>query len=365
MAADFSWRCNILDCRETILQQAVVTTCSHILCLPCAEKTGLSAPTNDGIRQCPACGVRLMNQDDAVITQLDPSEDYKTSVLSGLTPTIIMECAGRGLSFYNYQVNQEITYQSHLASNLRKKHNNINQQLDTIIAQANLQIKKLQDALSESDRKYADLENKNLDLRNAFKDKNKAFQDMQKQYQELKGEKMRFQARDAASEVAEQVSQGPLAGRFSSKSHAVYSRGVGGVSGEFQGARGLYNRPRSGSSESADGLRAQRAGAPQAWQHTRQPSRGYTSQSLPMFSTPSSHRTRLPMGINQNQSSFGVDGITGVSRQALNTIDPNNVGAPPLSGYGMSAGVKMGKTRSLNRTAPRVSRNSLSQEFVR
>lgn len=49
-----------------------------------------------------------MNQDDAVITQLDPSEDYKTSVLSGLTPTIIMECAGRGLSFYSYQVNQEM-----------------------------------------------------------------------------------------------------------------------------------------------------------------------------------------------------------------------------------------------------------------
>lgn len=42
------------------------------------------------------------------------------------------------------------TYQSHLASNLRKKHNNINQQLDTVIAQANLQIKKLQDALSGS-----------------------------------------------------------------------------------------------------------------------------------------------------------------------------------------------------------------------
>ncbi|KAE9963899.1 hypothetical protein BLS_008830 [Venturia inaequalis] len=278
MAADFSWKCNILQCRESILQQAVVTTCSHIFCLLCAEKTGLSAPTNDGVRHCPACGVRLMNQDDAVITQLDPSEDYKTSVLSGLTPTIIMECAGRGLSFYSYQVNQEITYQTHLAKNLRNKHNNINQQLDTIIAQANLQIKKLQDGLSESERRYSNLENKNLDLRNAFKDKNKAFQDLQKQYTELKGEKMRFQARDAASEVAEQVSQGAVPGRFPSKSHAVYSRGIGGVSGEFQGAKGLYMRPHSGSSESTDGLRAQRAGTSQAWQHTRQPSRGFTSR---------------------------------------------------------------------------------------
>lgn len=119
-----------------------------------------------------------------------------------------------------------------------------------------------------------------MDLRNAFKDKNKAFQDMQKQYNELKGEKMRFQARDAVSEVAEQVSQGPTGGRFPSKSHAVYSRGVGGVRGEFQGARGLYLRPHSGSSESTDGLRAQRAGTSQVRQQTRQSSRGYTSREF-------------------------------------------------------------------------------------
>lgn len=91
---------------------------------------------------------------------------------------------------------------------------------------------------------------------------------------------MRFQARDAASEVAEQVSQGATGGPFPNKSHAVYFRGVGGVSGEFQGARGLYTRPHSGSSESTDGLRAQRAGPSQAWQQTRHPSRGYTSREF-------------------------------------------------------------------------------------
>lgn len=130
---------------------------------------------------------------------------------------------------------------------------------------------------SESDRKYSDLENKNLDLRNAFKDKNKAFQDFQKQYIELKGEKMRYQARGAAPEVAEQVSQNATGGRFPSKSHAVRSKGVGG---EFQGARGLYGRPPSVSSESTDGLRAQHTGASQIWQQTRQPSRGYTSRKF-------------------------------------------------------------------------------------
>jgi E3 ubiquitin-protein ligase CCNP1IP1 len=49
-----------------------------------------------------------VNQDDAVITQLDPTEDYKTSVLSGMSPSVIMECAGRGLAFYSYQVSTEM-----------------------------------------------------------------------------------------------------------------------------------------------------------------------------------------------------------------------------------------------------------------
>jgi len=50
----------------------------------------------------------LLNKDDAAETQLNPSEDYKTSILSGLSPTVIMECAGRGLAFYSYQVTQEV-----------------------------------------------------------------------------------------------------------------------------------------------------------------------------------------------------------------------------------------------------------------
>lgn len=57
-----------------------------------------------------------------------------------------------------------------------------------------------------------------------------------------------------------------------------------------------------------------------------------------MFTTPSTHRTRLPMAISQNESAYGMEGITGVSRQALNTLDPNNAGAAPMSGYGIKLG---------------------------
>lgn len=105
---DFTLRCNSLKCRSQLSDRAVVTTCCHIFCVPCSQSLKSLANTEASERVCPACGTRLSNPDDAVVTQLQPTEDYKTSVLSGLSPSIIMECAGRGLSFYSYQVAQEM-----------------------------------------------------------------------------------------------------------------------------------------------------------------------------------------------------------------------------------------------------------------
>ena len=100
-------RCNNTSCRGQLVDRAVVTTCSHIFCLRCADETGL-ARSIQAQRQCPACKAPLSNPDDAVTTILQPTEDYKTSVLSGLDPSTIMECAGRALAFWAYQSTQEM-----------------------------------------------------------------------------------------------------------------------------------------------------------------------------------------------------------------------------------------------------------------
>jgi E3 ubiquitin-protein ligase CCNP1IP1 len=104
---DLALRCNSLKCRAQLTDRAVVTTCSHIFCLHCSDSLGLSEP-NGGARTCPACETQLVNPDDAVVTNLNPPEDYKTSVLSGLSPALVMECAGRAMAFYTYQVTQEV-----------------------------------------------------------------------------------------------------------------------------------------------------------------------------------------------------------------------------------------------------------------
>lgn len=83
--------------------------------MSCADTSGLPRSTDANIT-CPTNGASLYDLDDVVVFGLNPSEDYKTSMLSGLSPTNIMECAGRGLAFYSCQTSQEITYQEHLVS---------------------------------------------------------------------------------------------------------------------------------------------------------------------------------------------------------------------------------------------------------
>lgn len=114
---DVPLRCNTLKCRTPLTDHAVVTTCSHLFCIPCADRLGLTRPQPQHHHQhqqrlttrvCPACDTQLLNPDDAVLAPLNPTEDYKTSVLSGLSPSVMMECVGRGLAFWVYQVGQEM-----------------------------------------------------------------------------------------------------------------------------------------------------------------------------------------------------------------------------------------------------------------
>lgn len=81
--------------------------CSHIFCVDCARKIRFET-TPLQKRACPICNTALPNKNDALHTRLSPPEDYKTSVLSGLDPATIVECASRALSFWTYQTTQEM-----------------------------------------------------------------------------------------------------------------------------------------------------------------------------------------------------------------------------------------------------------------
>lgn len=104
---------------------------------------------------CPACDQPLLNADDVVLANLNPTDDYKTSILSGLSPNTIMECAGRALNFWAYQTSQEMwvlldfctlslalltlsrLYQGMQAKALADRYTKLKGQMDSIIREAN------------------------------------------------------------------------------------------------------------------------------------------------------------------------------------------------------------------------------------
>ncbi|KDN42522.1 hypothetical protein K437DRAFT_226171 [Tilletiaria anomala UBC 951] len=135
--------CNRLECRKNLGSEAVVTTCSHIFCLTCANKYFTET------RSCPACEASLDQPDDVVVSFLNPSADYRTSVLAGLAPGIVMEIASRSLSFWQYQCSQEAMFQRLVLKNAQERATTLEAQLRTTISEANNQLAVLQTKVND------------------------------------------------------------------------------------------------------------------------------------------------------------------------------------------------------------------------
>ncbi|KAI8049785.1 uncharacterized protein B0P05DRAFT_438399, partial [Gilbertella persicaria] len=71
---------------------------------------------------CPACNASLGQNDDIILTDMNPSEDYKSSVLAGLKPEVILDICSRAIAFYEYQTSQELLYKSMMQKNVEDKY---------------------------------------------------------------------------------------------------------------------------------------------------------------------------------------------------------------------------------------------------
>ncbi|RMX99793.1 hypothetical protein D0866_16007 [Hortaea werneckii] len=326
---DFSLRCNSLKCRTPLSDRAVVTTCSHIFCETCSESLGLANP--NGARVCPACETHLANPDDAVVTQLNPTEDYKTSVLSGLSPSIIMECAGRGLAFYSYQTTQEMydlgvpsVYQEFLARSLTDKYSSLSTHLDKVIHEANSEITGLREKLAGMHMEQKALEEKNHQLVEAFREKSKTQQQLQKLYQTLKQQQLAAGMEIAADHDAE---------------HTLKAADVAQRDHRFR-------QSRAGSRGSGGGLGQSRTVHDFAAQMNSRASMA-PARNMQVPSTPSGTRQRLPLyGANGTVMSQGQHGglQPGTAyRNTLHDLDLNVYGNSNGAGHGFSAGMKVGR----------------------
>ncbi|XP_014769952.1 E3 ubiquitin-protein ligase CCNB1IP1 [Octopus bimaculoides] len=105
-----------------------VTSCSHIFC----EEDG-SREFNKAY-SCPACESSLSGTFDIIRIDLQPSDQYKSMVLAGQKPEVIMEICSRALSFWTYQSHQERVYQEYIASKVKEKATQLEQYYEEVVS---------------------------------------------------------------------------------------------------------------------------------------------------------------------------------------------------------------------------------------
>ncbi|PVU92049.1 hypothetical protein BB559_003870 [Furculomyces boomerangus] len=128
MSTNVPLRCNNVRCRVPLtpdVSQAVVT--SYIFCKQCASTAFKVALV------CPACYSSLHENENIMVVSLNQTEAYKSMVLAGQGPEVIIEIASRSLAFWVYQVSQELTFQDIMVKKITTKSNKIEAKATMII----------------------------------------------------------------------------------------------------------------------------------------------------------------------------------------------------------------------------------------
>ncbi|KAG0298847.1 hypothetical protein BGZ97_003954 [Linnemannia gamsii] len=87
--------------------------------------------------------------DDIVFVDLNPSQEYRSSILSGLRPEVIMEICTRALSFWTYQTSQEAKYQEMAQKTLENKVGQLERQLQRTTREVNIELNGFRETVSD------------------------------------------------------------------------------------------------------------------------------------------------------------------------------------------------------------------------
>ncbi|KAI0265125.1 hypothetical protein BC834DRAFT_825465 [Gloeopeniophorella convolvens] len=141
---DFDFRCNRLSCRKSLTDKAVVVSG-----LP--SQMECATELFNASRLCPACETSLTEPcafSICLVSSLHPSNDYKTSVLSGLNPATVLEICSRAISFWQYQIHQEKCHA--VVRSINDKNAQLQKQFDNVVREG--EVYTLLDTCEAADR---------------------------------------------------------------------------------------------------------------------------------------------------------------------------------------------------------------------
>uniref|UniRef100_A0A915L4X4 RING-type domain-containing protein n=1 Tax=Romanomermis culicivorax TaxID=13658 RepID=A0A915L4X4_ROMCU len=170
--------CNQKNCRKLLDGGfAWVTSCSHIFC----EQDG-----ENHFKQnfnCPACDTLLSNDGDFYKTNLAPNEQYKSMVLAGQKPEVIMDVCSKALAFWNYQILQEKTYYEWLTKKLRDQMVSLEQQCKQILLKSQSERQTLKFKLENASRDLSNFQKRYDELNEKYNEKSRQFLEVSTSYE--------------------------------------------------------------------------------------------------------------------------------------------------------------------------------------
>ncbi|KAK1836629.1 hypothetical protein QBC39DRAFT_296795 [Podospora conica] len=165
--------CNVKQCGVQLSNQAVVTACSR------------HGFTGSGPYTCPVCRQPLIGGE--IYKQvLQPSDEWKSVALCGLNPIVIMECAGRAVSFWSYQMTNQIMFQLQKNKDLQQQCLNLEGEVENMWNQGNARISSLTAKMKDMELREQGLIRKCEDLRLNLADKASELCRSQELYNKLK-----------------------------------------------------------------------------------------------------------------------------------------------------------------------------------
>ncbi|VDM02837.1 unnamed protein product [Schistocephalus solidus] len=124
--------CNYRKCRQNLHQIAIVTICQHIFC----TCHGPKIVNGQSIAVCPVCDCRLdRNVNDYIEIDLQPSDRFKSLILAGQSPEVILDICSRALSFYQFQQTLRTQFLEYVATKSLEKTKAMEKEFKTVLAQ--------------------------------------------------------------------------------------------------------------------------------------------------------------------------------------------------------------------------------------
>ncbi|XP_064638350.1 E3 ubiquitin-protein ligase CCNB1IP1-like [Lineus longissimus] len=191
MSNDCDLFCNRPKCRKRLENYAWVTSCSHIFC----DKDGANEFNSN--LTCPACKTDLSGKFDVVRIDLHPPEQYKSMILAGQKPDVIMEACSRALSFWSYQACQEKMYHEYRAKSAKDKLDQLETYCEQMVSKCQAEIKSLNDNIKSMKNQHVSLlqdieEEKKIthEFAEKLSEKSRQYQKLQTMYDNLRRKSM-------------------------------------------------------------------------------------------------------------------------------------------------------------------------------